>query len=588
MRLARILLFTLLFCGYGLPKPPETHKVADIEVVGNFDLPAKELLRFFPVKPGQEIDPNALRRAAGLLQRQLQANGYLYAHIDSVKLERGGQNNGARIFIYGASGRLVKFGAIKVVADSLSPEEYQSELGIPAGEPFAKNRIDEGIQRILRLAADKGFPFAEASIDSARIINRKGQFSVAVKIAVHEHQPVFIKDILIRGNTYTKDRVILRELDLFPGMRYSERKIAKVVEQLNRLNIFKSVNEPEILKVSPDSVLIRIDVEEGNATLFNGVVGYIPETAKTALGKSGGYFTGLIDLAFRNLFGTGRKFMVHWKKADRYSEDFNFSYSEPWVFNFPVDLGLGLNRVVRDTTYIEWQNFIRGELRFFGHLKAILSVRKKTIIPDSAASHDLRLPLSDVWSGEAGIVYDTRDDLLNPRRGLYFRNSYSWGVKKITGPGYLIREDSLTTRDVLQSVALDVEGYLPLWRNQVAAVGAHIRQIKGKQLSLGDYFWFGGSRTLRGYRENQFSAPLISWVNLEYRFLLNKNSRVFLFNDWGYYQQRSPAELKELLYGYGLGIRLETPLGILGVDYGLGKGDSFSRGKIHFGLVNTF
>jgi outer membrane protein insertion porin family len=37
-----------------------------------------------------------------------------------------------------------------------------------------------------------------------------------------------------------------------------------------------------------------------------------------------------------------------------------------------------------------------------------------------------------------------------------------------------------------------------------------------------------------------------------------------------------------------MGIRFETGLGILEVAYGLGKKDSFSEGKIHFGIINNF
>ena len=39
---------------------------------------------------------------------------------------------------------------------------------------------------------------------------------------------------------------------------------------------------------------------------------------------------------------------------------------------------------------------------------------------------------------------------------------------------------------------------------------------------------------------------------------------------------------------YGFGIRIETRLGLFGVDYGLGEGDSFLQGKVHVGLVNWF
>ena len=128
-------------------------------------------------------------------------------------------------------------------------------------------------------------------------------------------------------------------------------------------------------------------------------------------------------------------------------------------------------------------------------------------------------------------------------------------------------------------------------QNQVFAFnfnGFHIEGDKD-QLQLSDHFWFGGFGSLRGYRENQFHGTTVSWINLEYRFIVGRNSRVFLFSDWGFYQYEEATGIKnDILPGYGVGIRFDTPLGIMGVDYGLGRGDTFSTGKIHFGLINSF
>jgi hypothetical protein len=41
---------------------------------------------------------------------------------------------------------------------------------------------------------------------------------------------------------------------------------------------------------------------------------------------------------------------------------------------------------------------------------------------------------------------------------------------------------------------------------------------------------------------------------------------------------------EDFLYGFGLGLNLETALGVLRVSYALGEGDTFSDGKIHFGV----
>jgi len=172
---------------------------------------------------------------------------------------------------------------------------------------------------------------------------------------------------------------------------------------------------------------------------------------------------------------------------------------------------------------------------------------------------------------------------------VYYLGSYSAGFKRNQGPAYLIEEDSLRRSENLQSLQMKLKFYYNLWSNQVLAMHLEGRQVKGSRLQLTDYFWFGGSQSLRGYRENQFRGDIVAWSNLEYRFLMGRNTRLFLFSDWGYYQYTTNEQnFSEWLSGYGMGVRFQTPAGILGVDFGLGKGDTFREAKIHFGLINQF
>jgi len=156
---------------------------------------------------------------------------------------------------------------------------------------------------------------------------------------------------------------------------------------------------------------------------------------------------------------------------------------------------------------------------------------------------------------------------------------------------YIIEEDSLIVRENLKTIQGNLAYFQPLWSNQVLAVEFHGGHIQGdkNQLQLSDHFWFGGFGTVRGYREDQFHGTTVSWVNLEYRFIVGRNSRIFLFNDWGFYQYEDGGiTVNDILPGYGVGIRFDSPLGIMGVDYGIGRGDTFSTGKIHFGIINNF
>jgi outer membrane protein insertion porin family len=140
---------------------------------------------------------------------------------------------------------------------------------------------------------------------------------------------------------------------------------------------------------------------------------------------------------------------------------------------------------------------------------------------------------------------------------------------------------------------MDFGWYIPVTSRQVLLLGFHGRDCEGDAIEIGDCYRLGGTLSLRGYRENQFPGTRIAWTNTEYRFLLGGASSFYGFFDSGYFYlpdltgSGAPL-LQDTRYGYGVGIRLETSLGIIGVSLAYGQGDSFADGKIHIGLINDF
>jgi hypothetical protein len=80
---------------------------------------------------------------------------------------------------------------------------------------------------------------------------------------------------------------------------------------------------------------------------------------------------------------------------------------------------------------------------------------------------------------------------------------------------------------------------------------------------------------------------------LEYRLLFDRNSNLFIFSDLGYFRQHTAnIERSDTPVGLGIGMNLETKIGVFGISYAIGKqeGDPFNfrTGKIHFGMVSLF
>jgi outer membrane protein insertion porin family len=586
MRKHLILLIISLFFSLGIAQSINRTIVSDIVFIGDFYLSDKKMTSAMELKKSIIFNPSDMKSTVDKLLTFHREQGYLYAQIDSVSTRYTLDKKEVRLIFYGFSGSQTHYGTIEIIADSLNVKQYRQFLDIKENDVYAPVLLENNFQYLLNYAADNGYPFTKIEIDklSFRQVKNKNYADIILKI--QEGRKVYIAGANLSGNIYTNENVILRELELSKGNVYSKHQIDKIPERLMRLQIFKDVKISGISMMTEDSVIINIKVEEGNSIMADGVIGYVPQSSGD---ESGGDFNGLFNLSLNNIFGTARKFEVHWQKPDNYSEEFNLNYTEPWIFNYPIDTRIGLDRTVRDSTFIKWNTYLNVRFRIIKNLSALAGINRKLAFPDSVSSRNNRLLRNEVINLELGLEYDTRDYPLNPRSGLYYTNSYSYGFKNNYGPSYLFSEDSVSKKEELQILQLKFGWYYNLWLNQVLSLELNAKQVKGDQLQLTDLFWFGGSQSLRGYRENQYWGKVIAWANLEYRFILNRNSRLFVFSDWGFYQSLNDSNVKDdVLPGYGLGIRFETPLGIMGVDYGLGKGDSFRDGKIHFGITSRF
>jgi outer membrane protein insertion porin family len=563
--------------------------VGNIAFIGNERIDEDQLETWSGLIIGSPISQTILSKVNQKIISGYQEAGYLFARIDSTVFVRDGKDKTKSIKWYINEGTLVRLGKVTMIPDSLSIEDLENLVDFNEGDIYRKDYIESEIALIGQFYAENGYPLATVDITKTSLRTEDEIKYIDIEIKINSGTVIQVNDIIIRGNQSTRDEVILRELGIKNGQRYNQKKIDDVPKQLNHLGFFSEISPVRAIGLRGGRTDLLIEVKETSTTTFDGIIGYIPPPQTNT--SEEGYFTGLINLNFRNLFGTGRKFEVNWRKPDKYSEEFRIFYEEPWIFNFPMNLGAGLERIVRDTTYIERSYFLNSTFKLSAEFKGFLNISHAEVVPDSLASRTLRMTRNTTTEGEIGVQYDTRDFPINPRKGVRYMASFSFGTKENSGPEYLIKEDSLALREGIKKIRGQLSYFQRLWQNQVLALNFNGSHIEGDrdQLQLSDHFWFGGFGSLRGYRENQFHGTSVSWVNLEYRFILGRNSRVFLFNDWGFYQYEDAAGIKnDILAGYGVGIRFDTPLGVMGVDYGLGRGDTFSTGKIHFGIINSF
>jgi outer membrane protein assembly factor BamA len=104
----------------------------------------------------------------------------------------------------------------------------------------------------------------------------------------------------------------------------------------------------------------------------------------------------------------------------------------------------------------------------------------------------------------------------------------------------------------------------------------------------------GGVNSLRGFDDQSIFTPYYALANIEYRFLLSKNSYFSTFFNAASGRRRKSRERVRLIFliGFGAGAAVETKVGIFGLTYAMGaqldNKITFKSAKIHIGYVNYF
>lgn len=585
--LIKIFIFYLVFFSSTLS---QVQLIKSIEVKGNKVFSKGNYLEWSGIKINQPLLSNIEDSIAVRILRGLSENGYHFAKINSVEIEILDTSD-VNIFISVEEDSPTIISSINyVLIDSINIKFIEDNFKPILDKTLNKYEFENIIRKILNHYENTGYPFIKINVQSIHFevdsIQSERKANLLLRIEAGMQSKIDLVEV--RGNESTKDYVIIRELRLAKGNLYSQKKIEELPNRLNRLRFFEPVKTPSFYINKKDEGVLVIEVKEKQTNNFDGIIGYIPPTKN----DDKGYITGLVNVSLRNLFGTGRAASLKWNKFGRNSQELELKYLEPWLFNFPFNISFNLYQRIQDSTYVQRRVESNFEYLATETISASLILGTELVIPTERTIPVFTVFNSSLMTAGVSIKYDTRNDPFSPTEGIFFNNTYLFSRKKINGPKEFIT--SSTIKEVnLQRIISDFELFYLLFERQVVALSFHARELRGKSLENTDLFKFGGANTLRGYREEQFIGNRLLWSNIEYRFLLTERTFVFTFFDFGYYLRQAEANKnivkgESFIYGYGVGLNIETALGVMAVSFALGKEDSFSEGKIHFGIVNEF
>jgi outer membrane protein assembly complex protein YaeT len=441
--------------------------------------------------------------------------------------------------------------------------ELKKNLQLVEKSIYRPPLLTEDKNHLINLYKRKGYQDVEIETEVAQF---SGTNDYALLYKINEGIQHTIDAIEIIGNQKTADYIILKELKFKKGDALNLEKFSQSQKSLYDIGVFKSVNiysQPSGDVRGKNKAVIEVQ-EEANYAIAYGLR-YDSEVK----------FEGFGELNLYNVFGRGRSGVLYYRQSDR-EKNLRFSLKEPYLF------GRKLNSLY-SLYYLEETkaSFKTEEIGFsfqqqrklphdfsLSYLYKLHRIHTYELEPIGPFVFDITLFLSEL---STFIVRDTRDNKMDSHRGSFFSLSFTYSPEFLGS--YLTYISLFGQYSFYKALKPDFV-WASNYRIGLADAFAQVL-IPSKR------FYAGGGNSIRGF-ELDSVGPIDPYLgtpeggeslfimNQELRFPIYKWIRGVAFYDMGnVYLNLSDFNPFKSRHSIGFGLRLDTPVSLIRLDYGV-------------------
>ena len=537
-----------------------------------------------------ELDLEKLNQDVISISSFYQNNGFI-----NIKVSDPGvvfKEDEIEITIKISEGDRYKVGQVDIEGDLIKPKEaLLDELKIPSEEYFNRGLLEKDVLHLSDVYGDEGYAYAGVI---PRTIPDPRTLTVDVTYAIEKRQLVYFDEIIIGGNTSTRDKVIRRELQVIEQELYNRTKLKAGIKRLHGLGYFEDVKVNTLEGDTDDQMILKIDVTEKPTGQLQFGGGF---------GSEDGVF-GVISVDEKNVWGLGHKAKVAMNLGGQ-STRFDVTYTNPWLFDIPLTGWINVYKWDK-----QWDEYGYDKDSYGFRLGVSYPIFDRTRLSLSYLLDNSDIKITDFLEASSNIIklrgenitssvttslgYDSRDRGFNATRG-------STSVVGIEYAG--LGGDFNFTKYTAETA-----WYWPLFWKLVGMTRAQGGYITGGDIPDYEKFFIGGINTIRGVDKDDISqrefpndpnSPLIGGekyavFNFELTFPIGEEMGLYgvAFYDTGNeWEEGQGVDFGELVSTAGGGLRWLSPFGALRLEYGFvidAADTQASGGKLEFTMGQSF
>ena len=559
----------------------EVSKIVDINIIGATAFSESTLKKEFELTTGgwfswfTKDDQYSKQKLSGDLEKLKSYylnRGYLEFNIESTQVSITPDKEKIYITVNISEGPVYKITDIKFQGElKITEEEMRSLLLFKSGETFSRQKIVDSVKRISDRLGNDGYSFANINpVPDADRVNKTASFTMFVDPGRRVH----IRRINVQGNSRTRDEVVRRELRQLESAWYSNEKIARSKERLERTSFFEDINiETPSVPGSNDQVDLNVTVKERNTGSLQFGVGY----------SSAEKLTVSASVSQSNIFGSGNQLSFRVNNG-QISKAYEISYLNPYWTVDGIARGFDLYRRDLNTATLTTGRYnstsTGAGVRFgvpvteYDGINFGLGFERTELGLDSGSPQryidyvNTFGSKSDTIRGSLGFSRDTRDSIYFPRNGYLIEAGGEVGLPGGDVKFYRLQTKAQYLRPLWGPIVLNLNaefgyagGYggkpLPFFKNFYAGGVDSIRGFEQSSLgpkdTNGEYI--GGNRRIVGNIELLFPMPGVKG---------DKSVRLSTFVDFGnVFGGSDKIRLKDLRSSVGFAVSWFSPVGPL-------------------------
>ena len=590
----------MTFASSGVLFAQETAKVVQLNIAGNQNINTDVIRNSVVAKVGDAYEEQAIEKD----RVAIMGLGYF-----SAVTVRKDEVPGGYIITYEVIENS-KINDIKIEGSEPIPSSKILELmKMKSGLVLNVNTLNKDIETIQDYYRDEGY-FAYVTEDIG-VDTKTGVLTIPILVNR-------VESVRIAGNVKTKEFVFLREMKTQPGVIFNIKTLKSDIVKIFGLDVLEDIKPYQILpgdKMGTVKVIINV-VEKKTGQVSLGL-GY---SSKQRL-------VGQVRVTETNFRGNGQGLNALWEQGTSEavggSSSYELGFYEPWLDKRHTSLSLNVFNKIQyrfssgvfsgsalsdEKTYNERRK--GGEITLSRPLsentRLYLGSRFENVDTDPAlltSTGDLAkiVQKGDVLSGSLRIVNESRDFPMDPAAGQYDSASIEIGTVNSVRFGASPTFNEIPFDGTFSKYSVDLRRYYskggaktaPKDKRKTIALRLKMGFGNGK-LPFFEQFFVGGGESLRGYTEDRFWGTKMLLASVEYRMPLGDSvSLVLPFVDYGdAWDSSENFTIGELSqhndfkgnFGVGFGIRVNTPIGNLRLDYGTGS----EGGRSHFSIGQAF